>query len=338
MQISALIRARALTGFEMLVARHGGDAGALLAAAGLPPVLDDQDRTFLLSAVADLIALAADTLALPDFGMRLAQHQDVAVLGTIALIVRHSATLGEALAAICRYMPYHTPGARMTVTADSADPGRSLIHYDVSLLPGDARRHAMELSFCVLHNFVLLASGASGADWELDFRHLPPQPLTASDYSRYFRGAVRFGQGSDQLAIPSTLLAVPVAADNALLRESAERFVGNLLRRHPLDLAQQVQALVERQLATGGCQLPRIAAQMGVQKRTLQRRLKEQGLFFEDIVDSVRQQQAHEYLGYAALPLTEVAALLGYTEQSSFNRACKRWFGMTPQVRRDTQR
>jgi AraC-like DNA-binding protein len=70
--------------------------------------------------------------------------------------------------------------------------------------------------------------------------------------------------------------------------------------------------------------------------RTLQRRLGEQGLFFEDIVDDVRRSRAEEYMRYGVIPLAEIAGLLGYSDQSSLNRSCVRWFGRTPaQLRRD---
>jgi len=64
--------------------------------------------------------------------------------------------------------------------------------------------------------------------------------------------------------------------------------------------------------------------------RSLQRRLQSQGISFDDIADRVRRNRAIEYLRQTVLPLAQVSSLLGYTESSTFNRACKRWFGVTP--------
>ena len=66
-------------------------------------------------------------------------------------------------------------------------------------------------------------------------------------------------------------------------------------------------------------------------ERTLQRRLGAHGLYFEKVIDQLRRMRAADYLPHTALPLSQVAALLGYREQSSFNRACRRWFDATPQ-------
>ena len=114
-----------------------------------------------------------------------------------------------------------------------------------------------------------------------------------------------------------------------------ERFVSNVMRRFPLDIAAQVESLVLQQLATRQCTLPHIAQQLGLHGRTLQRRLAAQAVSFEDITDKVRKTRAQEYLPLASIPLLQVASLLGYSEQSSFSRACLRWFGQPPeQVRK----
>lgn len=49
-----------------------------------------------------------------------------------------------------------------------------------------------------------------------------------------------------------------------------------------------------------------------------------------DVIDRVRREQAARYLGDPRFGLTQVTGLLGYTEQSTLNRSCRRWFGCTP--------
>jgi AraC-like DNA-binding protein len=95
--------------------------------------------------------------------------------------------------------------------------------------------------------------------------------------------------------------------------------------------------LIVRQLASGICTLPRIAQQLRLPERTLQRRLQVAGITFEEIVDRVRRHRAREYLVETAIPLRQVSTLLGYTEQSAFIRACRRWFGKPPLVLREAR-
>jgi AraC-like DNA-binding protein len=91
-----------------------------------------------------------------------------------------------------------------------------------------------------------------------------------------------------------------------------------------------VAALSRRLLAVGHCTTEAIAEQLAMHPRTLQRRLAEDGIRCQDIIDEVRRKQAVRYLSEPRLYLGQIAGLLGFAEQSSLNRACRRWFGKTP--------
>ena len=275
--------------------------------------------------------LAGEELGLPDFGLRMAQHQDISVLGTVALIAQHSATVHDALLGIARYLPYHTPAAALALVDDTKS-GTCDLCYELSLDPDLPTRMVMELSYSIAYKFMQLVTTEDGRRWQINLRHR--KGLSAASYKRYFKCPVRLGQPRYSLTVPSKLLRVPIDPANSDLRLNAERMLSNLMRRFPLDIGRQAQSLIDRQLANGGGSIQRIAKQLGLHTRTLQRRLAEQGLFFEDIVDGVRRIRAEEYLPYQAIPLAQVAALLGYSEQSSLNRSCMRWFGKTPALLR----
>jgi AraC-like DNA-binding protein len=83
-------------------------------------------------------------------------------------------------------------------------------------------------------------------------------------------------------------------------------------------------------LAGSTVTLPRIANQLSLSARSLQRRLQEQSSSFEQIAEHVRRHRAHELLSQTQIPLTQIVSALGYTESSTFNRSCQRWFSVTP--------
>jgi len=332
-----LIRARALTGYRALVQEHGGDCAALLAAAAIPhAALDAPDTLLRLSSVIALLNASALRFGAPDFGLQLAQRQDIRVLGAVSLIARHAATLGAACAAIARNMPYHCPGLRMVVEDDPARPGFTHCRFEFITETPLAQRHIMELCLCVAEQFFLVVTGGDATGWRISLRHDSALPLP--DYGKFFRSTVQLAQQRNALSFPTRLLKVAIAPDDASLHAAAERHVSDMMRRFPLDLPQQVEALVRRHLADGCSGLVQVAVQMGVHERTLQRRLKQHGLVFEDIVDRVRRTRAEEYLAHSSMPLAELSAMLGYTEQSSFIRGCRRWFGMPPQAYRERRR
>jgi AraC-like DNA-binding protein len=98
---------------------------------------------------------------------------------------------------------------------------------------------------------------------------------------------------------------------------------------------QRVREAIRAFLQEGAPQLGDVARGLHVSLRTLQRRLTEHGTSFQDEVDTVRRELAFQYLKDANLGVSQVAFLLGYSELSTFDRAFKRWTGMTPRIWRE---
>jgi len=95
-------------------------------------------------------------------------------------------------------------------------------------------------------------------------------------------------------------------------------------------LIDRVDAEIRARLPEGPPRLGDVAAALGLPRWTLQRRLSASGVAFSDRLDTVRRDLARAYLCQDAMPLTDVAFSLGYSEQSAFTRAHRRWFGYPP--------
>jgi AraC-like DNA-binding protein len=323
-----LVRARALSGFAELVSELGGDAEGLLRDVGFTTqMLIRPEATISMASAVALLENAAAQLAAPDFGLLLAQRQDYSALGPIALVARRADTVGNALAAIARNLPYHVARTSLKMEAGPAD-GLIWLRYELPSEICGTQRQSVEMCCLLLTQTLRMLRGDIGADWRVVFAHLPGVPL--SRYREIFDCEVACQQSGNGVIIPQALLEQVLDSGNPHIRFAVERFVAHLVRRNPLDLVQQIEELIARQLANGDCSLASIAQQLAMNERTLQRRLEAQQICFSDILDRVRRRQAHEFLAQAALPLAEVAILLGYSEQRSLSRACQRWFGTTP--------
>lgn len=329
-----LVRTRALTGFVPLVSQLGGDARALLARHGVTPEqIESEDFTLPLRAYASLMYEAACSLQRDDFGILLAERQNLSILGPIALAAKHSGTVGEALERISRYMPYHSPGLVMTVTTEGEQARLRLQHN----LPvqGEALRHLSELPYAVSIAFLRMITGDDGQHWQLLFEH--DSPLTPGDYQALLGCEVKLLQAKDGLRFPAELLARPIDAANPELQQTAERTVRYLMQRTPLDLGQQVSSLIERTLATGDCTLPVIAEQMKMPRHQLQRRLAALDLRFEELLDKIRRERLLNLLLHSRIAVTDIAQLLGYSDATSLTRACRRWYGKSPRALRNSK-
>jgi AraC-like DNA-binding protein len=323
-----LLRARALTGFADLVSDLGGDAAGLLEDAGITvQILAQPEATISLPGTVALLEKAASRLATPDFGLLLAQRQDFSVLGPVALIASRADTVGNALAAMNRNLPYHVARTSLHVQAGPAE-GLAWLRYELPREAGRMQRQSVEMCCLLAIKVLRMLTGDAGTDWQVVFAHRPGS--TPARYHEIFACAVDFRHAGHGVIFPESVLERPIDGGNQSMREATERFVAHLIRRNPLDLACQIDELIARQLANGGCTLADIARQLNMHERTLQRRLDAQRIRFADILDRVRQKQAREFLRQRALPLPEVANMLGYSEQRSLSRACRRWFGTTP--------
>ena len=99
---------------------------------------------------------------------------------------------------------------------------------------------------------------------------------------------------------------------------------------NPQAYDEAVQRLLLRWLPEGDVSAERVAHAMNQSVRTLERRLAERELRWQTLLDRTREQLARQYLLDLNLSMSEIALLLGYSEQSNFTRAFKRWTGTTP--------
>jgi AraC-like DNA-binding protein len=173
---------------------------------------------------------------------------------------------------------------------------------------------------------------------EVWFTHEQPHDLR--EYRTTFPGAkLRFSAPWNGFVFPAEQLDTKLAsADPSLhhvLREHAERLLAKLGSGD--SLVEQVRAQVLSTLKGRPVTAEDIALQMGVTRRTLTRRLRQERTSFTELLDDVRRQAAIDYLTSTDQTVEDIAFLLGFSESSAFVRAFKRWQGMAPAAYRRSQ-
>jgi len=159
-----------------------------------------------------------------------------------------------------------------------------------------------------------------------------PEPPAASPYRELFRAPVRFGGAADRLCFTDEEWMSPTeSADEALtgLLEGHARILAERIPQPAGGFRAAVQEAIASALAEGGSAVD-VARALHVSVRTLQRKLVATGTTFREVSEAVRGQLAEEYLTDSAVSIAEVAFLLGFSDQSSFNRAFRRWTGESP--------
>ncbi len=151
-------------------------------------------------------------------------------------------------------------------------------------------------------------------------------------YEAFFGCPVRFDDTHTRVRFPASYLALPMAHSDPSLRLLLDRQLQALLLALPDSDAfdRALQQVMLKLLPEGMVTLPRAAGELCVSVRTLQRRLDASGICWQSLLDRTREQLARQYLQDRTLTLGDIALLLGFSEQSAFNRAFKRWTGLTP--------
>ena len=115
-------------------------------------------------------------------------------------------------------------------------------------------------------------------------------------------------------------------------------FLGELAnaveRRNRPSFRREVEVVVEPLLADGDANIDRVASEMGLSRQTLYRRLKADGVTFEQLLDELRHRLALKLLREQNLPVKQAAWRLGFSDPAAFSRAFKRWTGTPPSMAR----
>ena len=169
-----------------------------------------------------------------------------------------------------------------------------------------------------------------GPDVPVSVAYMHAQLNSDADYRDALGCPVRFEQDWCGIEVPSYVLHQRIDNADPTARTIAIKYLGATQLAGNASLADRVAELARRLFPTGHCSVDAIADQLSLHPRTLQRRLASEGTSCQQIIDAERRSQAAKYLAQPRMHLIQIAGLLGYAEQSAFNRSCRRWFGMTP--------
>jgi len=186
----------------------------------------------------------------------------------------------------------------------------------------------------------LVELGRKGADNTINPHavELTRSPQNRPELENYFGCRIRFKCKSNRIVFKSKDLDKTFKNYNKELLEILLPALESRLeeQKHSLTLADQVKWILRKRLTAGRPDIRSVASELSMSGRTLQRRLTDESLNFQNLVSETRHQLALEYLMDSSLSLIEVAFMLGYEDQNSFFRAFRLWEKQTPSEWRNT--
>ena len=325
------IRAGDFQGFSGFVRRRGGDPRSILERYGLDPrAIVDPDSYVDCRSFVDIFEYCAGLFEDRLFGLRLARVQDPDVLGCVVTLCRAAPTVRDALLCFIKYIPVvHSPGAIVELL--EGNDIAELRHVAQSEIGAhdQSNYHGMMLA-------VKLLQQIGGPDFRPSYVALTvaPRRRDASEIETEFRCQFR-GSTRNALAFSARWLDRPITHSSKLLFKLLGGYLDRAKSLVRTTVVEQVHDYVRSSLSSGHCSIDNCAKRLGISERLLQLRMNNYGLRFVDVLQQERVMLAKGYLERNELSLDEVANLLGYSQQSSFGRAFRRWAGLTPQNYRE---
>jgi AraC-like DNA-binding protein len=318
-----LARYASLNNFTELSRSLGLDPAAMVRDAGLDPAsLSLQDRWAPATAIANLLERAAAASGREDFGIRLAELRRFSNLGPLSMVIREEPDVRSALRILTRYQHLYNEALHIRLAEQQ---GITTIRIELDL-PIQQRRQSTELAVGVLHRLMRAFLGATWQPVAVEFTHSPPGSETI--HNRALGPVVRFGQDYDGLRVSSINLDAPNVMSDPFLRGYAQQFLGYIDAVKDNPTVNRVRELIEILLPTGRLSVDQVACSLGVDRRTVHRKLAKEGQTYTTLLDSTRRDLAERLVHNR--PLTEVAEMLGFTSHSNFTRWFCRRFGCSP--------
>ena len=263
----------------------------------------------------------------PGFGVRVGQQMKIEDYGVLGLSWRTCSWAGEIFERSKRYFKLLSNTFLWQIKEEK---DLSHVHLD-----RDPHRRGLELSTeASLSATVVVLQAITEKNirpTQVTFKHNPPKDFTS--YKAAFQCPILFNQPHYSITYKTTDLRTRTAkADasiNQFLVERVEEET-NGLEVAGSKLVFDVEKLIKDALPSGIPSIHQIAEHMGMSNRTLTRRLSEAGVSYRDLIKKIQQGVAEYLLKKSSRSIAEIAFETGFSEQSAFNRAFKRWTGLSP--------
>jgi AraC-like DNA-binding protein len=310
------------------VRERGGDPAALVRSMRLPADAEQAADVILPLSIVRAFYDAAELASRdPLLGIHLAERWQRGSFGLVEFCCRSAASLGHALRRLVRYVGLVND--LVSLTFEERD-GEVVLHHEIVGHPGCVGRHGNEFFLTMFARCAEALTGRPLVPRRTWFAH--PAPRDTAALHAIFGPRIEFAHTGNGLALDPRVLTLPViSADAPLLSVLEQQAEQALARVAPAnDFLGELRGHIQTCLPSGAPELDAVARGMRTSARSLQRRLKLEGTTFQLQAEATRKALAELYLGDPKMPLGEVAFRLGYAEVSAFQKAFKRWTGITP--------
>src|SRR5499427_3589343 len=299
---------------------------AALRQVGLPMGLFNQEK--ILVSTEELFALyrgIAEASKDPGFGLKLGNEERIERYEPIKIAALSARSFRDAARRLARYKQLTCPEEIRLVERDK----ECAVQFVWLLAHEQEPPLLVDVCFAWIVAIARRGIGRPLAPKRVEFQRAPAH---REMYEAHFRCPVKFKATQNALIFSKSDIDLPFVTYNAdLLATVAPQLEAELSEQlAQKTFSEQAKGILKQLLAGQRPGIQDLARELHVSNRTLQRRLTEQGITFQRLLDEARRELARHYLLHSSRELNETAYLLGYEDANSFFRAFHHWEGITP--------
>lgn len=321
----AMQRAASLVPLTHVLEEYGVTLASVLEGTGVSADEVRQEAFVPYAAFLSVLDNACRLTGRDDIGFLLGKCQTLAALGPLGSVLRHAATLGEAIGDFAAFQSHNSTGGAVYLMQADSDV---ILGYGVYDASAPVTSQIYDLVLAVGCNLIAELTGGQVAPEEIVLSmSVPHDPAR---YMRLARCPVRFDQHHTGVLLRASVLDFPLPAADKAQHDLALAKLLSVRHGTPLPLSARVRHLLRPLLLMGHARMADVAERLGMHPRAMRRRLRTEGTTFEAIRDEVRQVAAKELLRLGDLSIADISATLDYSTPSSFVHAFRRWSGTSP--------
>jgi AraC-like DNA-binding protein len=309
---------------------YGIDSEPLFEQAGLDYTkLTDSNARYPVQNLQTLWNLAAEASGDRCFGLRCAMQWHPTTMYALGYAWLASGSLMEALNRLSRY-------GRIVNNAASSDLEEVDGTMELTIRPDKGVESQITVSpiaqDATMATLVHISRMIYGEEFNpVSIELTRPEPECLEEYMRYFQCPITFNGTKWQMTFDKEVLLTPLPTANAELAHMNEKVVLDYLTRLDKDnLPMQVKKRLVDNLSHGEITEELMAKWLNMSARTLQRKLNAMGTSYKKLLDETRKELALTFVKDSRRSMSEITFLLGFSEQSNFTRAFRRWQGVSP--------
>ena len=266
------------------------------------------------------------------FGLTVADYVFPTHLSALLFAVQSSGSLKESVNRIVRYSNIVTTIGGAVAREEYGDLFVEIQLYEQQDTFPPKPIEALIATAAKTFNNIMAQSDQAVRDVSFK-RAIPPNP---GSYTDFFKCPVKFNAERNEIRIRGDVINKPLPGGNPMIAEIQDELLNDYLKRlNQKSLRMKVNEQILTLLLSGDVTQDVVASKLNMSSRSLHRKLSEEDTTFKQLLDSVKKDLAVNYLKVPTISIIELTYILGFTDQSSFTRAFRRWTDCTPSQYRE---